>query len=56
MAWRDREWILNGAAVHVCMVGFDDGTLDGALVATINANLTSAWTRRCSPPTPGQRG
>ena len=43
----DRPWILNGANVHVSMVGFDDGseksrTLDGKAVATINANLTAA--------------
>ncbi len=42
----DRPWILDGANVHVSMVGFDDGEeqsriLDGNLVATINANLTS---------------
>ncbi|MEI6780188.1 MAG: DNA methyltransferase [Verrucomicrobiota bacterium] len=42
----DRNWILAGAAVHVSMVGFDDGaakerTLDGKPVETINANLTS---------------
>jgi hypothetical protein len=42
----DRNWILDGAAVHVSMVGFDDGTdrireLDGAPVQQINANLTS---------------
>ncbi|HUY90253.1 MAG TPA: DNA methyltransferase [Pirellulales bacterium] len=40
----DRDWILDGAAVHVSMVGFDNGTesrreLDGVLVRTINANL-----------------
>ena len=43
----DRNWILDGATVHVSMVGFDDGTettrtLDGKAVATINANLTTA--------------
>jgi len=43
----DREWVLDGAAVHVSMVGFDHGsdasrTLDGRRVATINANLTAA--------------
>ncbi|MBI3987235.1 MAG: class I SAM-dependent DNA methyltransferase, partial [Lentisphaerae bacterium] len=43
----DRPWILNGANVHVSMVGFDDKTesthtLDGKSVATINANLTAA--------------
>ena len=42
----DRDWILDGAMVHVSLVGFDDGQeklkqLDGAVVADINANLTS---------------
>lgn len=42
----DRPWILDGANVHVSMVGFDDGseeerTLDGISVPTINANLTA---------------
>ena len=42
----DRDWILEGADVHVSMVAFDDGSekvknLDGHAVATINANLTS---------------
>jgi type II restriction/modification system DNA methylase subunit YeeA len=43
----DRDWVLDGANVHISMVGFDDGTeaartLDGAPVATVNANLTAA--------------
>ena len=43
----DRNWILDGANVHVSMVGFDDGsekqrTLDGKAISTINANLTAA--------------
>ena len=43
----DRNWILEGASVHVSMVGFDDGLernriLDGRLVEAINANLSSA--------------
>jgi hypothetical protein len=43
----DRSWILNGAAVRVSMVGFDDGsesgrTLDGAPADTINSDLTGA--------------
>ncbi len=47
MAWSDRAWVLNGAAVRVALVGFDGGaettrTLDGAAVATINADLTAA--------------
>jgi type II restriction/modification system DNA methylase subunit YeeA len=42
----DREWVLDGANVHVSMVGFDDGaenrrTLDGADVAVVNTDLTS---------------
>ncbi|CAA9457786.1 MAG: FIG01008102: hypothetical protein [uncultured Rubrobacteraceae bacterium] len=41
----DRPWILNGAAVRVSMVGFDDGqettkTLDGVPVELINSDLT----------------
>jgi len=42
----DRPWILEGAAVHISMVGFDGGrepnrTLDGRPVAHINADLTA---------------
>jgi type II restriction/modification system DNA methylase subunit YeeA len=42
----DREWVLDGANVHVSMIGFDDGgqqehVLDGNIVATINVNLTA---------------
>ncbi|HUE70288.1 MAG TPA: DNA methyltransferase [Pirellulaceae bacterium] len=42
----DREWLLDGAMVHVSLVGFDDGSerarvLDGQSVADINPNLTS---------------
>ncbi len=42
----DRDWVLNGAAVHVSMIGFDNGaqtnrTLNGRAVNRINANLTS---------------
>jgi len=42
----DRPWILDGANVHISMVGFDDGqdarrVLDGVAVAQINANLTA---------------
>ena len=41
----DRDWILDGANVHVSMVGFDRGddcerVLDGNMVSAINANLT----------------
>jgi type II restriction/modification system DNA methylase subunit YeeA len=45
-AWSDRPWLLEGAAVHVSMVAFDNGTerefnLDGHPVKSINPNLTS---------------
>ena len=46
-AQSDREWILDGATVHVSMVGFDSGmethkTLDGYIVEQINPDLTSS--------------
>ncbi len=42
----DRDWILNGANVHISMVGFDNGSessrsLNGKVVEKININLTS---------------
>jgi type II restriction/modification system DNA methylase subunit YeeA len=45
-AWSDRNWILDGANVHVSIIGFDDGSqsersLDGVPVQRIHANLTS---------------
>ncbi len=47
MAWSDRPWVLDGAAVRVSMVGFDNNaeterTLDGQPVNAINPDLTSA--------------
>jgi type II restriction/modification system DNA methylase subunit YeeA len=46
MAWSDRKWVLDGASVHVSIVGFDNGseqkhTLDGKAVGVINPDLTS---------------
>jgi hypothetical protein len=46
MAWSDRPWILDGAAVRVSMAGFDKGSdacrmLDGEKVSRINADLSS---------------
>lgn len=46
MAWSDKEWILDGAAVRVSIVGFDDGSegekhSDGKAVESISAALTS---------------
>ncbi|MCK4355561.1 class I SAM-dependent DNA methyltransferase, partial [Candidatus Bipolaricaulota bacterium] len=53
-AQSDRDWILEGAAVHVSMVGFDRGKesqrfLDGHIVSSINPDLTSLadLTTRC---------
>jgi len=46
--WRDRDWILDGATVHVSMVGFsakcpsEEKFLDGRGVAAINSNLSAA--------------
>jgi type II restriction/modification system DNA methylase subunit YeeA len=42
----DRDWILDGATVHVSMIGFDDGSeadrrLDGKPVAQIHSDLSS---------------
>jgi type II restriction/modification system DNA methylase subunit YeeA len=42
----DREWVLDGATVHVSMVGFDDGSqtkraADGALTGEINSDLST---------------
>ncbi|NJL06562.1 MAG: class I SAM-dependent DNA methyltransferase, partial [Chloroflexaceae bacterium] len=47
MAWSDRPWLLEGAAVRVSMVGFDAGieqerVLDGQQVQAINADLTGS--------------
>jgi hypothetical protein len=48
MAWSDRPWILEGAAVRVSMVGFDNGSekerkLNGEKVTSINADLTKTF-------------
>ena len=46
LAWSDERWIVEGAMVHVSIVGFDDGTevercLNGGPVPRINSNLTT---------------
>ncbi len=46
MAWSDRNWVLDGATVHVSIVGFDNGSqkerrLDGHAVLSVHADLTS---------------
>ena len=45
MAWADRPWVLEGAAVRISIVGFDDGSelhraLDGASVQSISSSLS----------------
>lgn len=45
-AYSDRDWILDGATVHVSMIGFDNGNeetkfLDGRQVEKINPDLSS---------------
>ncbi len=44
LAWDNRPWVLNGAAVRVAMVGFDDGSdvvrhYNSATVTSISADL-----------------
>ncbi|MHB0981095.1 MAG: class I SAM-dependent DNA methyltransferase [Thermoleophilia bacterium] len=46
LAWSDEPWVVEGAAVHVSFLGYDDGSeqvrhLDGRPVAAINPNLTA---------------
>lgn len=46
LAWSDEPWVLNGAAVRISIVGFDDGkeltrSLNGKIVPVVNSDLTS---------------
>ena len=46
-AWSDRTWILDGAAVHVSIIGFDSGLeqnrmLNGLETQNIHSNLTGS--------------
>jgi len=46
LAWSDEPWVLDGAAVRISIVGFDDGSqvereLNGVPVVTINSDLTA---------------
>ena len=48
LAWSDEPWIVEGATVHVSIVGFDDGSeterrLNGAPVPSIHSNLASGF-------------
>ncbi len=51
----DRDWVLDGATVHVSMVGFDDGAqadriLNGKAVACIHANLRATANTTTAKP------
>lgn len=46
LAWSDEPWVLDGAAVRISIIGFDDGSeqrknLNGSDVAHINPDLTA---------------
>ncbi len=47
-AQSDRDWVLNGAAVRISMIGFDDGIqqekiLDDLITPNINPDLTNSY-------------
>lgn len=57
MAWSDRPWILDGAAVRVSLIAFDAGSekaimLDGNAVTEINSDLSSALNLTTARPLP----
>jgi hypothetical protein len=57
----DEPWVLSGAAVHISFIGQDDGSerereLDGRLVTSINANLTTGVDLGRAKPLDGNRG
>ena len=57
----DRDWVLEGANVHVSMVGFDNGgeterTLDGVRVERINTNLTATTDTTTAHEIPANAG
>ncbi len=58
LAWSDKNWVLDGAAVHVSIIGFDNGSedvrnADGQIVPEINADLTSGNDIRSASPIVG---
>lgn len=61
MAWADEPWVLDGAAVRISIIGFDDGeepthTLDGAATGTINSSLTASVDLSFAKPLPENAG
>ncbi len=54
-AYSDRNWTLNGAMVHVSMIGFDSGAetvhqLNGEVVEEIHSNLTAGANSTAAVP------
>jgi type II restriction/modification system DNA methylase subunit YeeA len=61
MAWSDRPWVLDGAAVRVSMIGFDDGSeheriLNSLPVDDINTDLTARVDVTKARPLPENAG
>ena len=57
----DRNWVLDGAMVHIAMVGFDSGeesrrSLDGRIVSKINSDLTAGTNLTTALPLPSNAG
>ena len=55
LAISDKDWVLEGAAVHISIICFDDGTdtdrsLDGNSITTINADLTIGFDLTTAKP------
>ena len=55
LAISDKDWVLEGAAVHISIICFDDGTdtdrsLDGSSITTINADLTIGFDLTTAKP------
>lgn len=60
-AWSDEPWVLDGAAVRVSIVCFDDGSephrvLDGVVVDSINTDLTASADVTLAKRLPANRG
>jgi hypothetical protein len=60
-AYADEPWVLSGASVHISFIGQDGGTerlhtLDGKLVAWINADLTTGADLRIARPLSENQG
>jgi hypothetical protein len=61
LAWPDEPWVLDGATVHVSLVGFDDGaeterTRNGVPVPAINSDLTAGLDLTTARPLEENRG